>query len=896
MAERSGSAPVPPWHALGAAVVSERLRTDPARGLGEDQARRRLIETGPNELREIRRTRWPALLARQFTSVFILILFGAAALSALLGEVVDALAIGAILLLNGLLGFVQEWRAERAVAALRRMVDPECFVIRDGARRRVEVATLVPGDLVPLEVGDRVPADIRLSETADLRADESALTGESLSVHKRASPVDGAAPPAERASMAWKGTTITQGCALGLVVSTGMRTEFGRIAELTQGLTPTTTPLGRKLGALARQLGVASLAIAFLVMAVGLATGRAALEMFLTAVSLAVAVVPEGLPAVVTITLALGIRRLAQRRALVRRLAAAETLGAATVVCTDKTGTLTENEMTVRRVWLASGAVEVTGSGYDPEGRFERHDDEVRVGDRPDLRAALVTGLWCNRARVEEEEGAWRATGEPTEAALIVAATKAGLARTGEPAAEIAFTAERRRMTVLERTDAGVRAHVKGAPEVILARCAKVLDGERTRALGEEERRRAVAAYEALAGEGLRTLALARRDLPPDTPTDADAIERELVLLGIAGILDPPRPEVPGAVAQAHAAGISVIMITGDAPPTALAIARRVGLETDRAITGTEVDALGDDELAGALEGDSVFARAMPEQKLRIVDLLQRAGHIVAMTGDGVNDAPALKKADIGIAMGMRGTAVAKEASDIIVTDDNFASIVGAVEEGRRQFDNIRKFVSYLLSSNAGEITAILSNLLIGGPLILLPVQILWMNLVTDSVTALALGAEPAEADLMRRPPRDPEDRIVDRRGLLALVALGLYIGLATLWLYQHYRARPGGALVAQTVAFTGIIVLEKVNVFNFRSLHAPVTVRGFFANRWLLLAWVAMIGLQVAAVYVPLLQTALHTVPLAARDWLHIAAVALPLLVVPEIVKRVLARRRGHP
>ncbi len=893
----AASPPSRRWHDLDRRAVATALDTDLLEGLTEAEAERRLVAIGRNRIEEVETTRRITSLVRQFTSPFILILLFAAAISAALGEVVDALAIAAILLLNGLLGFFQEWRAERALAALRRMLQATSTVIRSGRRQTVESLSLVPGDLVSLEVGDRVPADVRIVEAVNFRTDESSLTGESAPVQKSTIPVAPDTPPAERTPIGWMGTTVSQGRALGLIVATGMRTEFGRIAHLTQVVSTEQTPLARRLAILARQLGIVSITIAIVVGVVGTALGRDALEMFLTGVSLAVAVVPEGLPAVVTITLALGVRSMTKRRALLRRLQAAEALGEASVICTDKTGTLTENQMTVREIWLPAGSVLTTGSGYDPAGHFELDGQRVDYRARPDLLAALKTGLICNDARVSKEAEQWVAIGDPTEAALVVAGYKAWLdgEERLERVAEFSFSSERKRMTVIARSDTDLTAHVKGAPEAILERATHFFDGEDDLPLDQSERQRVTQAYEALAADGLRTLALARRRLDANVELQPDQVESDLTLLGFVGILDPPRPEVRAAIATAREAGIAVVMITGDAPATALAIARRIGLGAERAITGSELDELDDETLIAALEGDAAFARTMPEQKLRIVDLLQSRGHVVGMTGDGVNDAPALKKADIGIAMGIRGTDVAKDASDIIITDDNFASIMSAVEEGRRQFDNIQKFVRYLLSSNVGEVTAILTNLIAGGPLILLPVQILWMNLVTDGATALALGAEPAEKGLMRRPPRAPADPIVSRLGLLMLLSLGAYIGIATLWLFHHYRTAhgPGGVVVAQTVAFTGIILLEKMNVFNFRSLRGPLSHVGFASNRWLLTAWAGTIGLQVVAVYFPPLQRVLGTVPLQATDWFHMAAVALPVFLVPELVKWGTSRRK---
>jgi Ca2+-transporting ATPase len=588
-----------------------------------------------------------------------------------------------------------------------------------------------------------------------------------------------------------------------------------------------------------------------------------------------------------------------RRRALLRTLSAAETLGSATVICTDKTGTLTCNEMTLREVWIRSGSWSVTGTGYDPEGRFEAN--ATAKGDPPtaDLDALLITGLLCNHAELAREENRWIAIGEPTEAALLTAARKARITRPAncEPVREFSFSSAHKRMTVLVQEGGGMVAHVKGAPEIILERCTRIFDTGIERELTAEDRSLAIEAYESFARQGLRTLALARRSLSPELADDRDAVESELSLLGIVGILDPPRPEVSRAIALAQAAGIRVLMITGDAAATALTIADRIGLRAERAISGPELAGLDDDALRAALDEEVVVARVTPEHKLRIVALLQDAGHVVAMTGDGVNDAPALKKADVGIAMGIRGTEVAKGASDLVLTDDNFASIVGAIEEGRRQYDNIQKFVRYLLSSNTGEVTAILINILLGGPLILLPVQILWMNLVTDGVTSVALGLEPVEPGIMERAARNQQEPMLDRRSILTILGLGGYIGIATLLLFQYYlEAEDPSALArAQTLAFTGIIVMEKVNVFNFRALRAPLSAVGWWSNRWLMLAVVSMLGFQLAAVYLPFMQRALHTVPLDGFDWVVMLVIAAPLLVASESLKRLSWRRRAQ-
>ena len=887
----------PLWHVLDVSEVLSRLNTDTENGLSAGDAANRLQKYGPNALASVGRVAWYRVLFRQFTDALILVLLMAAVVSVIVGEPTDAITILAIVVLNGALGFVQEWRAERSLEDLQRMLAPRCKVIRDGQVSEIDAGELVPGDMVLLEVGDRVPADLRLVEALNLRMDESSFTGESVPVSKSIEPVDSEAALAEQSSVAWMGTAVTNGRAQGVVVATGMTTEFGRIAHLTQSVGDEATPLQRKLARLGKQLGILGLGISVLIAMTGWALGRPLLEMFLTGVSLAVAVVPEGLPAVVTIALALGVRAMVRRKSLLRRLHAAETLGAATVICTDKTGTLTENEMTIQRIWLPDAEIQVTGVGYTPEGDFQSNGEKIVPEELPNLIAALRTGLTCSHASINQDEKGWYAIGDPTEAALVVAARKAGLGeeKPSEILSEFSFDSRRKRMTVIE-ADQGTRiAHVKGAPEVILERCTHILRDNEEQELTDADREAAIAAYQNMAEQGLRTLAVSRRILSEDVPLDEESVEQNLTLLGIVGIIDPPRPEVREAIRLAYGGGIRVIMITGDAPETALAIAQRIGLQATRALTSQDLSAMDDEELRAVLKEEVLFARTTPEHKMRIITQIQEMGHIVAMTGDGVNDAPALKKADVGIAMGLRGTDVAKGASDTILLDDNFATIISAVEEGRRQYDNICKFVRYLLSSNTAEIVAILLNIVLRGPLILLPVQILWINLITDGMTAVALGVEPAERGVMDRPPRSPQSHLLDRRGIVRVLLFGGYMGLVTLWLFHHYLSGGNSHALAQTVAFTGLVVMEKINVFNFRSLRQSLFRIGFFTNPWLLVAWIANLGLQLSAVYVPFLQRAIHTVPLGWQDWALLAVVGTPLIVADELYK-LWIRRREQP
>lgn len=878
------------WCSLAPEQVAEKLEVDVKRGLDEAEAARRLAEVGPNVLAADQGPAWPQILVRQFQNVLILVLALGAVLSFAVGEIADAMAIVAIVILNGVLGFVQEWRAERALQALKRMLSQRARVLRNGRDCEVDAEKLAPGDVVLLSNGDIVPADLRLVSVVNLATNEAALTGESGSVRKASAPVPAEAPLSERSSVAWMGSSVTNGRAAGIVVATGPSTEFGRIAKLAAEAEREPTPLQKQLGVLGRQLGVLAVLIAAGIGLVGWLHGREPMEMALTAISLAVAIVPEGLPAVVTITLAVGAGAMTRHRALLRRLQAAETLGASSVICTDKTGTLTKNEMTATTIWLPAGEVLVDGVGYEAVGEFVADGEVVNMVRRPDLFALLETGLLCNHAYVFQEAGEWRRWGEPTEAALAAAAAKAGLIRDDEfsALAEFSFNAERKRMAVVARDGDQIVSHVKGAPEVILERSVRIRDGETVRDMTPDDRRRIIDAYRKMAESGLRTLALARREIEDLEALTEEKAETGLVFLGVVGIIDPPRPETRAAVSLARQAGIKVIMITGDSALTAGAVAKLVGISSDSVLTGREIAELSDADLRRAIARDVIFARTTPEDKMRIVRLLQEDGHVVAMTGDGVNDAPALKRADVGIAMGLRGADVAKAAADVVLTDDNFSSIVGAVEEGRRQYDNIRKFVRYLLSSNVGEVIAIFLNIVLGGPLILIPVQILWMNLVTDGVTALALGLEPAEKDVMTRPPRKPQERLLDREGFVMIAGLGGYIGLAALFMFQTYLGSgdPDAVMRAQTVAFTGLIIFEKFNVFNFRSLRAPFWRTNFFSNPSLLVAVAGMLALQALAVYTPPLQTLLHLVPLRWSDWLVMFGLAAPVIIVAEIGK----------
>lgn len=848
-------------------------------GLTETEVRLARQKHGWNELPAEQGTSRFRVFMRQFSSFLVLILVVAAAVAMALGEWIDAIAIGLVILLNAALGFVQEWRAETALAALRKLMSPHAMVIRDGREQVVPAREIVPEDILVLSPGTKVAADARLLNLSNLNVDESILTGESLPVEKVLS---------DDRALIYAGTTITAGRAEALVTAIGKDTEFGRIARLTGEVGDKRTNLQEHLGQLARQLGLAALFVAAAIGLLGLVFGRAPSEMVLMSLSLAVAIVPEGLPAVITITLALGATAMARQNALARRLQAVETLGAASVICTDKTGTLTENKMTATRIWTMERSYEVTGTGYDPAGHIALNGQRIRAKDDPLLADVLQAGLYCSHATLSHRIDTWELMGEPTEGALVTLALKGWLELPEKrgPLAEIPFSSERKRMSVLHQSEGGVRILTKGAPERIVEICGSVRTPEGERQITDKERKMIAAEYEAMAGAGLRVIALAARDAP-----DSKIVEADLTFLGLVGLIDPPRAEVRDAIISAREAGIRTIMITGDSPITAKAIAEQLALPVDHAVTGVELDEMDDATLQEELAGNVLFARTKPEQKMRIVATLQGLGKIVAMTGDGVNDAPALKRADIGVSMGIRGTDVARDASDLVLLDDNFATIVRAIREGRRQFGNVRKFVRYLLSSNAGEVIALVVNIAIGGPLVFLATQILWMNLVTDGVTAVALGLEKAEPDQMQHPPREKNSPIIGIGGLVSIVALGTYTGLVSLWIFYHLLDQ--GTEIARTTAFTAMVVFEKFSVFAFRSLRLPGHRIGWFSNPLLFAALALMLSAQIAAVYWPVLQAMLHTVPIGWDEWRLIVLFAIPLVVIPEALKMILPYRQ---
>jgi Ca2+-transporting ATPase len=919
---------------LNVSELVAQLVTDERRGLSEEEARSRLARYGPNELAAGKRVgAWRRFLS-QFQEVLVILLLIATGVSAALWAVerdaalpYEAIAILAVVLLNATMGFLQEGRAEAAVAALRAMSAAGASVIRGGERRSVAASEVVPGDLVLLEEGDTIPADGRLIESVALQTAEAALTGESMPVTKDTAAIADEAPLGDRDNMVFSGTAVTYGHGKAVVTATGMRSEMGRIAGLLESTPDESTPLQRELDRTGKLLGIAVIAIAVLMIVTILAVedvrGVGALfDVLILGVALAVAAVPEGLPAVVTAVLSIGVQRMARRNAIVRHLSAVETLGSATVIASDKTGTLTRNEMTVRVAVTASGRVNFEGSGYAPHGAVHAEGGGAITGPlRAELDRALAAADRANNATIQEVDGRWTIQGDPTEAALLVAARKAGLSSDAldkrlPRLGEVPFSSERKLMSTVHRDteheDAGI-VFTKGAPDVLLTRCTRELVGTERRPLTDERRARILETNEALASQALRTLGVAGRQLTSETLAEQSAtlderLEHDLTFAGLIGIMDPPRTEAKEAVVRAKRAGIRPVMITGDHPRTAAVIARELGISTDdRAITGSELEKLTPEALARTVAEVSVYARVNPEHKLRIVDALRRSGAVTAMTGDGVNDAPALKKADIGVAMGITGTDVSKEAADMVLADDNFASIVAAVEEGRAIFANIRKFLRYLLSSNIGEVMTMFFGVLLarqigldaGGDGLVLPLlatQILWINLVTDGPPALALGVDPADDGLMNQPPRPPAEPVITGRMWSGIVFVGAIMAAGTLFVLD--ASLPGGFVegrgdlrYGQTMAFTTLMLFQMFNVLNSRSDERSAFVHAF-RNAWLWTAIAGSVVLQAVVVYVPFLQKAFGTTSLNGSDWILCLAVASSVLWLREASKLLLRLR----
>ncbi len=877
------------WQTLSADEALKKIASSSA-GLSSAEALSRLGVYGPNRLEAERRASPWLLLLDQFKNVLILTLLLATILSAFLGHGVEAVAIAVIVLFAVLLGFVQEFRAERALEALKAMAAPLAKVLRDGNEVMIDASEIVPGDVVMLAAGDRVPADARLLQAMNLRADEASLTGESLPSEKEYGAIFSAeATPGDRKNMVFAGTAISYGRATALVVATGMQSEFGRIARMLPGVKTEKTPLQKNLDNVGSVLARAAFVIVLVIVAFGVFRGQSFIEMLIFGIALAVAVVPEALPAVVTISLALGVQRMVKRHALMRRLPVVETLGSTTVICSDKTGTLTRDEMTVRALYTSGTLIEVSGSGYLPEGSLTVEGG----GALPEsVRELLVSGVLCNDARLEKNvEGAWSIAGDPTEGALLVVARKAGLdeallQQEYERLDEQPFSSETKRMITLHRSGDARRAVIKGAPEVLLAGCETLRVGAGVQPLDAAMRAALLAEADALGKKALRVLALAVKECAEIRGADAG-----MTFLGFVGMIDPPRAEAGEAVRRCLEAGIRPVMITGDHPLTAEAIARELGILRDgRVVTGVMLQGMSDEELRRTASSISVFARVAPEHKLRIVDALQQNGEVVAMTGDGVNDAPALKKADIGISMGITGTDVAKEASAIMLTDDNFASIVAAVEEGRGIYDNIKKYLTYLLSSNIGELGLMVFATLMGIPLPLTAVQILYVNLATDGLPALALAVDPAERDIMLRRPNDPSKGIFTRPVVALMLTGGIWSTIVNVSLFQWAIASGRPLKEAMTMTFVSLVLIQFFKAYNFRSERNSLFNRPF-ANKWLNLAIGWELMMLAAIIFVPFLQVPFGTFLLTGEDWVIVIVSAITVVPVIELLKWFLRR-----
>lgn len=888
------------WHSIEAPQVLKELDTDLHKGLTEEEVKRRLEKYGYNELKKEEKISPFTLFINQFKNILIIILIVAIVLSALVGEVVDAAIIAVIVVFCAVLGFIQEYRAERALEALKKMLSPTITALRGGKEEEVPSKELVPGDLLLLEAGDKIPADARLVENHSLRCDEAPLTGESVPVGKDIKPLSENVRVSDRKNMVFTGTIVTYGRGKAVVTSTGMTTEFGKIAEEVTAVKTEKTPLEKRTEEIGKWLGIISLIICFLVAGISVVreifVGKIDFPFIVTmvmfAVALAVAAVPEALAAIVTGALAIGMHQMAQRNALVRKMTAVETLGCTTVICSDKTGTLTKGEMTVRKIFAGGRAIEVTGAGYDPKGEFK--GSEISIKNSKSLQMLLQSGLLCSDAILEEKEGKWFVKGDPTEGALVVAAVKAGYHETemrleNPRIEEIPFSSERKRMTTIHQMTDGKRmAFMKGAPEVVLQKCSHILDDGGVRELKETERDQILKVNEEMAQAALRVLGLAYRDCPDAIECTEEYLEHHLVFVGLSGMMDPPREEAIEATKVCKQVGIKPIMITGDHKLTAVAIAKEIGIykEGDRVLTGEELEKMSDEEFEKIVDKVTVYARVSPMDKLKIVKAWKARGEVVAMTGDGVNDAPALKQADIGIAMGISGTDVAKEASDMVLNDDNFATIVKAIERGRWIYDNIKKYLTYLLRCNITEVVVIGGVVVISGPeyLPLLPAAILYMNLATDGLPALALGVAPPDPDLMQRPPRDPNESVFSW-DVKAFILLALFIEIPFFFFLFYHELYD--ITHARTETFFLFIIIELIIALNFRSMRYSI----FKAppHKWLILALVWEFALVAFLVQFPSVREAFGIIKPTFTDLGIIICFGVIVFISMEVIKAVI-------
>lgn len=851
-----------------------------SKGLSQQEAEKRLEKYGLNEIKEEKKISLFQIFFNQFKSPLIYILLFAIIITLAIGEYTDSVIISIIVVINAVLGFSQEYKAEKSIEALKKLTSLKATVVRDGTEKRILAKDLVPGDIIRLEEGEKIPADARLIEVISLETHESALTGESTPIAKEINAIKEKKPIAEQSNMIFSGTVITRGRGKAIVVRTGMRTEIGKIAEMMQSEKKEQTPLQLELAKFGKLLGIAIIVICIIVFLTGLLRGNEIVEMFVTAIALAVAAIPEGLPAVVTITLAMGVTRLVKKNALVRKLHSVETLGCTNVICTDKTGTLTKDEMTVKELFVNNNLIKVTGQGYSRTGVFLDSKPE-------DYELFLRISSLCNNATINHKQ----IFGDPTEIALLVCAAKANLFRENleqdfPRIHEFPFDSERKMMTTIHKNKGKEIVFVKGGPKQVIDNCSFYYDDGEIIRLTKSKKEEFLEKNREMASKALRVLAMAFRELPEKTKYSTENIEKDLVFVGFTGMMDPPRAEVKDAIELCRKAGIRVIMLTGDQRTTAKAVGIQIGLinKDDKVITGMDIMELSDKEFDNVVKETSIFARISPKDKIRIVDSLKKYGNVVAMTGDGVNDAPALKKADIGIAMGITGTDVSKEASDMILLDDNFASIVNTIKEGRGIYDNIKKFVEYLLSSNLGEILVILVAMLIGMPLPLIAIYILWINLVTDGLPALALSVDPIEPGIMERKPRKKDSQIFSKNIILRMTAVGIIMCIGTLALFKLYD--PVNNLVyAQTIAFSTLMMFQMFNVLNCRSERNSLFKIGIFSNKYLIGAIAISILLQVMVIHTPL-AIFFKTTPLLLIDWVYVILMSSTVLIFGEIIK----------
>ena len=892
------------WYQQSPEEVAQSLDTSLTTGLSSGSAQSKLETFGPNELKEQEGKSFLQKLIAQFSDFLILILIAAALISVFVGEAKDAIVIMSIVIINALLGLYQEGKAEKALEALKKMASPTAKVLRDGNPQEISSSQLVPGDLVILETGDIIPADLRLVESSNLKVEEASLTGESVPVEKRAQETySEEVSLGDRHNMAYMSTIITYGRGKGVVVETAEGTEIGKIAAMIQTFEEEPTPLQRKLNQLGKVLGMTTIAVCVAVFGIGLLQGREILEMFMVSISLAVAAIPEGLPAIVTIVLAIGMNKMVERNAIVKKLLAVETLGATSVICTDKTGTLTQNEMTVVKVLADNKLIEVEGTGYEPVGDFKLEGSTITTKEFSGLKLLLTIAALANDAKLDNSSGMYKIIGDPTEGALITLAGKAGidsaeLNHMYKRIEEIPFDSERKMMTTFHDmpNDEGVSSFTKGAPDIIIDRCKRIILDGKVSEFTPELKSEVLRVNSELSRAALRVLAFAFKEYP-SLPTDPspDENESDMIFVGLTCMIDPPRPEARDAIALCKKAGVNAIMITGDYKETAFAIAKDLGMaETeDQAMMGEKLDGLSDEELQEVVKNTKVFARVSPEHKVRIVSALRANGDIAAMTGDGVNDALAIKKADIGVSMGITGTDVAKNTAEMILTDDNFASIVAAVEEGRIIFSNIKKFVYFLLSCNIGEILLVFTSILMNLPVPLLPIQLLWLNLVTDSFPALALGVEKGEPDIMNQPPRNPDEAILDRRMLVGVTFQAIAVAAASLSAYLLALRMYGLENIeeARTITFATLIVAELLRAYSSRSQKFTLAKIGVFSNKSMVYATLGAFLLLLAVIYIPFMNGIFYTFPLSFVDWEIVLSFAFIPLVVGELTKVVMAK-----